>query len=309
MSRILIGLVSVWLLAGGFVSTKTSACGDPSSPQKDCKPCKRPDGSLNHSPNVTDVILDKSQLRLKDVTPGAAPENDDRSPDMMINVATHAQDAENDVLDYYYVISGGRIVGSGSSVQWDLNGVLPGTYSITARVDDSCGVCGSTKTKFVTVTGKMPVVAPAPAIPPVTKTAAQTTTATPPTVGKSSTSVVTPRPKPAVTGAAPGSPSRAAATTAAKSAPAAASLPCSCPKIIIADPERSGSDLSFTAKIFDLPATTRLNFIWTVTGGTVVSQDGRSIRVKPGVLGGSVSVSVNGLDPKCGCPNSAQKTF
>jgi hypothetical protein len=308
MSRILIGLVSVWLFAGGFVSTKTSACGDPSSPQKDCKPCKRPDGSLNHSPNVTDVILDKTQVRLKDLTPGAPPDIDDRTPDMMINVATNAQDAENDVLDYYYVISGGRIVGSGSSVQWDLNGVLPGTYSITARVDDSCGVCGSTKTKFVTVTGKMPIVAPAPAIPPVTKTAAQTTTSTPPTVAKSPTSVITPRPKPAVTSAAPSSPSLAAAT-AEKGAPAAASLPCSCPKIIIADPERSDAGLNFTAKIFDLPATTRLNFIWTVTGGSVVSQDGRSIRVKPGVLGGSVSVSVNGLDPKCGCPNSAQKTF
>jgi len=309
MVRSLIGLAAVLIFAGGFASKYTSACGGPSLPQKDCKPCKRPDGSLNHSPNVTDVILDKTQLRLRDQTPGAPPDNDDRTPDMMINVATHAQDTENDVLDYYYVISGGRIVGSGSSVQWDLNGVMPGTYSITARVDDSCGVCGSTKTKFVTVTGKMPVVAPAPAIPPVTKTAAQTTTSAPPTVAKSPTSVVTPRPKPAVTGAAPSSPSRAAAATAPKGAPAAATLPCSCPKIIIADPERSDAGLSFTAKIFDLPATTRLNFIWTVTGGSVVSQDGRSIRVKPGVLGGSVNVSVNGLDSKCGCPNQASKTF
>jgi len=306
MLRILIGLVSVWLFAGGFVSVKTSACGDLSLPQKDCKPCKRPDGSLNHSPNVTDVILDKGQLRLKDVTPGAPPENDDRSPDMMVNVATHAQDAENDVLDYYYVISGGRIVGSGSSVQWDLNGVMPGTYSITARVDDSCGVCGSTKTKFVMVTGKMPIVTPSPAAP----TAAKPVPGPPAKAATIPSAPASVSNKTVVSSPSAIKPSTAAApATAAKGAPAAAAARCSCPKIIIGDPEKSDADLVFTTKIFDLPVTTRLTFIWTVVGGSVVSQDGRTIHVKPGVLGGSVSVSVNGLDPKCGCPNSAQKTF
>ena len=78
---------------------------------------------------------------------------------------------------------------------------------------------------------------------------------------------------------------------------------------MIADPERSDSDLIFTTKIFDLATTNRLTYIWTITGGSVVSQDGRSIRIKPGVLGGSITVSVNGLDPKCNCPNQAQKTF
>lgn len=68
-----------------------------------------------------------------------------------IDVATTAVDPENDVLTYNYTVSGGRIVGSGANVQWDLSGVAPGTYTITAGVDDGCGLCGQTQTRTVTV--------------------------------------------------------------------------------------------------------------------------------------------------------------
>jgi len=36
-------------------------------------------------------------------------------------------------------------------VKWDLSGVAPGTYSITAGVDDGCGNCGKTQLPRVTV--------------------------------------------------------------------------------------------------------------------------------------------------------------
>jgi len=49
------------------------------------------------------------------------------------------------------MISGGRIVGTGAKVFWNLNGLLPGTYTITAGVDDGCGVCGKTVTQSLTV--------------------------------------------------------------------------------------------------------------------------------------------------------------
>jgi len=68
-----------------------------------------------------------------------------------ISVVTTAIDPENDVLTYKYSVSGGRIIGTGSKVVWDLIGVPPGTYFITAGVDDGCGVCGLTVTKTVTV--------------------------------------------------------------------------------------------------------------------------------------------------------------
>ncbi|MEP6947109.1 MAG: hypothetical protein ABJA02_14410, partial [Acidobacteriota bacterium] len=68
-----------------------------------------------------------------------------------INVATSASDAENDVLTYNYTVSGGRIVGTGANVQWDLSGATAGTYTITTGVDDGCGVCGKTNTQTITV--------------------------------------------------------------------------------------------------------------------------------------------------------------
>ncbi len=70
---------------------------------------------------------------------------------MSTNVTTTAVDPENDVLTYNYTVSGGRIVGQGANVSWDLTGVNPGTYTITAGVDDGCGVCGQTKTQTITV--------------------------------------------------------------------------------------------------------------------------------------------------------------
>lgn len=68
-----------------------------------------------------------------------------------IFVTTDANDPEGDTLVYNYSISAGKIVGTGAKVVWDLSGVKAGTYTITAGVDDGCGVCGTTKTKTVTI--------------------------------------------------------------------------------------------------------------------------------------------------------------
>ncbi|HEY0457651.1 MAG TPA: hypothetical protein VGC97_00785 [Pyrinomonadaceae bacterium] len=69
-----------------------------------------------------------------------------------VTVATGASSTDpTDVLTYSYTVSGGRVVGSGANVTWDLSGVRPGTYTITAGVDNGCGVCGTTKTETITV--------------------------------------------------------------------------------------------------------------------------------------------------------------
>ena len=54
-------------------------------------------------------------------------------------------------LLYSYTVSGGKIIGQGQKVIWDLSGVAPGTYTITAGVDDGCGICGETKSMEVIV--------------------------------------------------------------------------------------------------------------------------------------------------------------
>lgn len=105
----------------------------------------------NRFPDVTDLRLSNTKLVLE-CAPGVAPRSSSLAPTgMSIDLVTSAFDPENDVLIYDYKVSGGRIVGTGAKVKWDLSGVKPGAYSITAVVDDGCGLCGATKTQIVTV--------------------------------------------------------------------------------------------------------------------------------------------------------------
>jgi hypothetical protein len=107
--------------------------------------------------DITNIPAVVNSVTLSDsvITLGCAPGFKSRSgacnDNRTINVTTNASDAENDVLTYNYTVSGGRIVGTGANVQWDLSGAQAGTYTITTGVDDGCGVCGQTKTETVKV--------------------------------------------------------------------------------------------------------------------------------------------------------------
>jgi hypothetical protein len=68
--------------------------------------------------------------------------------------ATPVDNDPTDVLTVNYHVTGGKIVGTGRSVVWDLSGVAPGTYYIVAAADDGCGVCGTTITMEIQVKEK-----------------------------------------------------------------------------------------------------------------------------------------------------------
>ena len=111
---------------------------------------KRAVDVVNPPAVVNSVTLSDSVITL-----GCAPGYKSRSgacnDSRTVGVSTSASDPDNDVLTYNYTVSGGRIVGQGANVQWDMTGVQKGTYTITAGVDDGCGVCGKTETKTVTI--------------------------------------------------------------------------------------------------------------------------------------------------------------
>ncbi len=106
---------------------------------------------VNQFANVTDVVISETTVTTPCPEGLIRAEGSTCSDDMTVSVRTTAVDPENDVLTYNYTVSGGRIVGQGANVDWDLTGVAPGTYTITAGVDDSCGVCGQTQTRTITV--------------------------------------------------------------------------------------------------------------------------------------------------------------
>ena len=105
---------------------------------------------INVPANVTNVELSESTVWLG-CPPGQKSRSGKCADDFSVNVATTATDVENDVLTYNYTVNGGRIVGQGANVTWDLSGARPGTYTITAGVDDGCGLCGQTQTKTIEV--------------------------------------------------------------------------------------------------------------------------------------------------------------
>ena len=126
------------------------------SAQTGCAPCYRPssdpDKKIENKPaNVTALTVSTDELTLPCEAGSLPREGVIVSPSMVIDVATIAEDAENDVLKYSYTVSGGRIIGVGANVKWDLSQVAPGTYTITGAVDDGCGICGRYQTKTVTV--------------------------------------------------------------------------------------------------------------------------------------------------------------
>lgn len=113
------------------------------------RPDKRRSVPQNQNPNVDALELDHAELT--SICAPDAKAKGDCSESLEINVKTTATDADDDILVYHYTVSGGKIVGQGVNVKWDLSDVKPGKYTITAGVDDGCGVCGKTATKEVTV--------------------------------------------------------------------------------------------------------------------------------------------------------------
>lgn len=107
-------------------------------------------GPIENKPaDVNSVTLSDTVITLP-CPPGTSSPNS-CSDSRTVSVSTSASDPENDVLTYNYTVSGGRIVGSGANVQWDLSNAQVGTYTITTGVDDGCGICGKTDTKTIRV--------------------------------------------------------------------------------------------------------------------------------------------------------------
>jgi len=111
---------------------------------------KRQAEIINQPANVTALTVSDSEIVLP-CPAGTESTSGGCNDTTTITVNTTAVDPENDVLTYNYTVSGGRITGTGASVSWDLSGAQAGTYTITAGVDDGCGLCGQTKTETVRI--------------------------------------------------------------------------------------------------------------------------------------------------------------
>jgi len=108
------------------------------------------------------IELDKTQVLIPCVCKGVASrfyegfcikdENDESIKEIgLINVKTFVRNPKNKPLSYEYKVSGGKIIGQGDKVVWDLTGIRPGTFTITASIKGKGRISAETKTLSVEV--------------------------------------------------------------------------------------------------------------------------------------------------------------
>jgi hypothetical protein len=68
-----------------------------------------------------------------------------------VKVKTTIYNPKNKPVIYQYKVSGGRIVGQGENVIWDLQNSRPGDYTITVSIDSGKGFISETKTEKISV--------------------------------------------------------------------------------------------------------------------------------------------------------------
>lgn len=118
--------------------------------------------SLNAMPTVTPtpaktveapakVVLDKYAV-CHPCEPGVRPRVDSDCDTNMV-IAVSAGKAEDAQLKYEYTVSGGRVIGKGARVVWDVTGAMPGTYQIEINAEDKSGGRKWKETKTITVSG------------------------------------------------------------------------------------------------------------------------------------------------------------
>ena len=132
-------------VAKPLLINNSSAFGTAYNTDSYCRPCTKK--YLPHLQNVTGLALNQSEIIVACATNSQVCADKNRS----IEVLTIAGEYENNIPTYVYTVSGGKIVGTGANVVWDLSDALPGTFAITAGVDYGCGVCGQTQTRTVKV--------------------------------------------------------------------------------------------------------------------------------------------------------------
>jgi hypothetical protein len=101
-------------------------------------------------PNQPPTVSLSSDLTTVNICPTNA--SDPLNTSTQLKLTTSANDPDGDTLLYTYSVTGGRIVGEGANVTWDLSGVQPGSYKATVEVDDGCGCTAFAETN-ITVTG------------------------------------------------------------------------------------------------------------------------------------------------------------
>ncbi|MDQ2745937.1 MAG: hypothetical protein M3T96_01610 [Acidobacteriota bacterium] len=96
-----------------------------------------------------EIILDKDSV-CNPCQPGYRP-NEGSECDINMVIKVSAGETENDNFSYKYAVSGGRIIGEGANVDWDMTATPPGSYRIDIDVQNKLNGLHRKETKTITV--------------------------------------------------------------------------------------------------------------------------------------------------------------
>jgi hypothetical protein len=110
---------------------------------------RKPDVLPNNAPVVN--MSSTANKIIRPCPPGQKPKSGAGCPESTsVQLSANATDPDGDTLLYSYTVTGGKIVGDGANVTWDMSGMGAGTYTVTVEVNDGCG-CVTTQTKEITI--------------------------------------------------------------------------------------------------------------------------------------------------------------
>jgi hypothetical protein len=110
---------------------------------------KKVSRGTSHGPLIQAVTLSKTEVTATCSIPEVPNKIFCPGNEQLIEVTVSA--GLDDNLVYSYKVSGGKITGQGAKVAWDLSGVKPGTYTITAFVDYGSYYGIATRSSIATV--------------------------------------------------------------------------------------------------------------------------------------------------------------
>ena len=99
---------------------------------------------------LIDLSLDREELSVP-CRPGSKATKGQCSDQAIVKVETKLENQIFGKPKYSYEVSGGKIIGTGANVSWDLNPLQPGSYQISVSVEDDSGKVKGRATRMVSV--------------------------------------------------------------------------------------------------------------------------------------------------------------
>ncbi len=104
------------------------------------------------TPSIKSVTLDKDKVvGWCPIDEGIQPKEGEfacSKKESLVNISTQLTN-ESEEVEYYYIVSSGKITGNGKNVTWQFRNSIPGKYTITIGIGKDGIIIGETITKTV----------------------------------------------------------------------------------------------------------------------------------------------------------------